>query len=61
MVKVKSYDNEAKNSLIKRFKKISFFKKMKFKEGEYFIKPAKLREKKRRDKNKRNSIIKFKR
>lgn len=44
MIKIKVRDDESKESLIRRFKKASFAKKLKFKEKEYFIKPSKFRE-----------------
>lgn len=44
MVEVKIRAEETVSSLIKRFKRVSQFKKYKFREREYFIKPSKRRE-----------------
>lgn len=44
MVEVKIRENETVGSLVRRFKRLSQFKKSKFKEKEYFIKPAKRRD-----------------
>ena len=43
MIKIKIYKTENNTKFIRRFKKVTKFQRLKFREKEFFIKPAKRR------------------